>query len=225
MMHNNKHSSHQKSEADNNTYVHRGPLVRGGTGRQQEQVYEYYQLKGQQQTTAEPPARPTPNSSQQQRKQQGQLCPEDEEEEQSEYTNDETGTDIHTTDQSTLYDEDYEEGDSYASSDALSSYRYVTQACVPDATRRVHEVHEQLLMLMSNPEDFAEVVHGSNADMDLLPYKIFAEDAEVVLPQALTASQLFGVEQTDGIELEAAAGIVPLSQLFLRWLGKKIAFL
>jgi len=52
-----------------------------------------------------------------------------------------------------------------------------------------------------------------------LPYLIFAHDAEVVLPQAHTASQLFGVEQVDGMELEAAAGIVPLCQLFLRWIG------
>lgn len=53
----------------------------------------------------------------------------------------------------------------------------------------------------------------------LLPYLIFASDAEVVLPQAHTASQLFGIEQSDGIELEAASGIIQLSKLFLRWLA------
>ena len=52
-----------------------------------------------------------------------------------------------------------------------------------------------------------------------LPLQIFASDAEVVLPQALTASQLFGIERVTGIELEAAAGIIGLSQLFLRWLA------
>jgi len=52
-----------------------------------------------------------------------------------------------------------------------------------------------------------------------LPYVVFADDAEVVLPQAHTASQLFGLERVQGIELEAAAGIRPLSSLFLRWLA------
>ena len=52
-----------------------------------------------------------------------------------------------------------------------------------------------------------------------LPFDIFAADAEVVLPQALTATQLFGVERETGIELEAAAGITGLSHLFLRWLA------
>lgn len=53
-----------------------------------------------------------------------------------------------------------------------------------------------------------------------LPFVVFADDAEVVLPQAHTASQLFGIEKVEGIELEAAAGVPALSQLFLRWLGK-----
>jgi len=52
-----------------------------------------------------------------------------------------------------------------------------------------------------------------------LPIQIFAHDAEVVLPQALTATQLFGIERITGIELEAAAGIIPLSHLFMRWLA------
>lgn len=52
-----------------------------------------------------------------------------------------------------------------------------------------------------------------------LPFVVFADDAEVVLPQAHTASQLFGVERVEGIELEAAAGVPAISQLFLRWLA------
>ncbi|KAL7429929.1 hypothetical protein ACHAXM_001925 [Skeletonema potamos] len=56
-------------------------------------------------------------------------------------------------------------------------------------------------------------------DWPPLPFEIFAADAEVVLPQALTATQLFGVERETGIELEAAAGIEGLSHLFLRWLA------
>ena len=58
-----------------------------------------------------------------------------------------------------------------------------------------------------------------------LPFVVFADDAEVVLPQAHTASQLFGIERLEGIELEAAAGIPALSQLFLRWLGTSQIFL
>ena len=52
-----------------------------------------------------------------------------------------------------------------------------------------------------------------------LPHRIFAPDAEVVLPQALTASQLFGIERETGIELEAAAGMSGLCALFGRWLA------
>lgn len=55
-----------------------------------------------------------------------------------------------------------------------------------------------------------------------LPFVVFADDAEVVLPQAHTASQLFGMERLEGIELEAAAGISSISQLFLRWLGEAL---
>jgi hypothetical protein len=65
-------------------------------------------------------------------------------------------------------------------------------------------------------------VTGADSYNTPLPYLIFASDAEVVLPQAHTASQLFGIEQVDGMELEAAAGIVPLCQLFSRWLGSSI---
>ena len=52
-----------------------------------------------------------------------------------------------------------------------------------------------------------------------LPLRIFAPDAEAVLPAAFTATQLFGAEFHTGIELEAAAGVVDMSKLFLRWLA------
>ena len=113
-----------------------------------------------------------------------------------------------------------------------------------DATDIVHEMHLALLYLLSNPDEFKKALHSHpprgvttlsdwNAEYDdeesvltqqtqttPLPFVIFADDAEVVLPQAHTASQLFGIERMEGIELEAAAGIPALSQLFLRWLGK-----
>lgn len=108
-----------------------------------------------------------------------------------------------------------------------------------DATRTVHEMHLALLYLLSNPDEFHKVASNppptlsdwnneysdeATADGTVatpLPYVVFADDAEVVLPQAHTASQLFGIERVEGIELEAAAGVPALSQLFLRWLGKK----
>lgn len=107
-----------------------------------------------------------------------------------------------------------------------------------DATRTVHEMHLALLFLLSNPDEFHKVTANppptlsdwnneysdeATADGSVtatpLPYVVFADDAEVVLPQAHTASQLFGIERVEGIELEAAAGVPALSQLFLRWLG------
>jgi len=101
---------------------------------------------------------------------------------------------------------------------------------IQDATKAVHESHYALLYLLTNPEEFQSVLSGkglkewneeeaSEATSTPLPYAVFAPDAEVVLPQAHTASQLFGVETVSGIELEAAAGVVALSQLFLRWLA------
>uniref|UniRef100_A0A7S0Y722 Uncharacterized protein n=1 Tax=Pseudo-nitzschia delicatissima TaxID=44447 RepID=A0A7S0Y722_9STRA len=113
-----------------------------------------------------------------------------------------------------------------------------------DATAIVHEMHLALLYLLSNPEEFKKALNAHppsgattldewNAEMEdedeesvmtsgvstALPFIVFADDAEVVLPQAHTASQLFGIEKVEGIELEAAAGIPALSQLFLRWLA------
>lgn len=117
-----------------------------------------------------------------------------------------------------------------------------------DATETVHEAFLALLYLLSNPDEFKKALHShpprgattlqewnleyENDDDDVesvltstttsataLPYVVFADDAEVVLPQAHTASQLFGTEKETGIELEAAAGIPALSQLFLRWLA------
>lgn len=81
----------------------------------------------------------------------------------------------------------------------------------------------------SADEDFSNALSGNapkaneaepKKDYTPLAHQIFAPDAEVVLPQALTASQLFGIERVTGIELEAAAGIAGLSHLFLRWLGE-----
>lgn len=64
-----------------------------------------------------------------------------------------------------------------------------------------------------------DTLYTRNANATPLPFVVFADDAEVVLPQAHTASQLFGVERIEGMELEAAAGVPALSQLFLRWLA------
>jgi hypothetical protein len=113
-----------------------------------------------------------------------------------------------------------------------------------DATEIVHEMHLALLYLLSNPDEFKKALNSHpprgvttlsdwNAEYDdeesvltaatattPLPFIVFADDSEVVLPEAHTASQLFGIEQVEGIQLEAAAGIPALSQLFLRWLGK-----
>jgi hypothetical protein len=52
-----------------------------------------------------------------------------------------------------------------------------------------------------------------------LPSLVFADDAEIVLPAAHTASQLFGIETSTGMELEAAAGLVKICKLFRRWLA------
>jgi hypothetical protein len=68
-------------------------------------------------------------------------------------------------------------------------------------------------------EEDDSVVTSGTTSATPLPFVVFADDAEVVLPQAHTASQLFGIEKIEGIELEAAAGFPALSQLFLRWLG------
>jgi hypothetical protein len=112
-----------------------------------------------------------------------------------------------------------------------------------DATETVKEAFLALLYLLSNPDEFKKALHTHppigattlsdwNAEYEEddesvitsatattpLPFVVFADDAEVVLPQAHTASQLFGSERIEGIELEAAAGIPALSQLFLRWL-------
>ena len=113
-----------------------------------------------------------------------------------------------------------------------------------DATETVHEAFLALLYLLSNPDEFKKALHThppkgattlSEWNLEYeedeesvvtaatsttpLPFIVFADDAEVVLPQAHTASQLFGTEKVEGIELEAAAGIPALSQLFIRWLA------
>jgi hypothetical protein len=117
-----------------------------------------------------------------------------------------------------------------------------------DCTDTVHHMHNLLLYLLSNPNEFQEAIdfHNSKSTVSTLsafhaeydrgtdvgsvfnngddenipvPFMVFASDAEVVLPQAHTASQLFGYERDSGIELEATSGMVGLCQLFLRWLG------
>ncbi len=118
-----------------------------------------------------------------------------------------------------------------------------------DCTDTVHHMHNLLLYLLSNPNEFQEAIdfHNNKSTTSTLsafhaeydrgtdvgsvfnngddenipvPFMVFAPDAEVVLPQAHTASQLFGYERDSGIELEATSGLVGLSQLFLRWLGE-----
>lgn len=129
--------------------------------------------------------------------------------------------------------------DSYV---AASSILTAAPYPYPDATQTVHEMHLALLYLLSNPEEFkkalqehpprgattlaewnqeyeTETTVSASQEATPLPFVVFADDAEVVLPQAHTASQLFGVERVEGIELEAAAGVPALSQLFLRWLA------
>ena len=64
--------------------------------------------------------------------------------------------------------------------------------------------------------------------LPLLPQQIFSSDLVVVLPQALTASQLFGIECTTSIKLEATSSfhelntgssIYSICKAFTRWLA------
>jgi hypothetical protein len=138
------------------------------------------------------------------------------------------------------YSEQIDEGSSHV---AASSIMTGGLPYYHDATATVHEMHLALLYLLSNPEEFQRALqlhpprgattlqewnaeYESDTTTDVqgeattpLPFVVFADDAEVVLPQAHTASQLFGIERVEGIELEAAAGVPALSQLFLRWLA------
>ena len=56
------------------------------------------------------------------------------------------------------------------------------------------------------------------ATSTLLPFVVFSDAVKVVLPQAHTASQLFGFERVKGIEVDAATGVPAISQLFFLWL-------
>lgn len=118
-----------------------------------------------------------------------------------------------------------------------------------DCTETVHHMHNLLLFLLSNPSEFEDAIelynsksttstlsafhaeyeydratdvgsvfHGDDENIPV-PCMVFASDAEVVLPQAHTASQLFGYERDNGIELEATSGMLGLCQLFMRWLA------
>lgn len=81
-----------------------------------------------------------------------------------------------------------------------------------------NQEYDETTVTTMNGDTATTVTTSGNAAAPL-PFVVFADDAEVVLPQAHTASQLFGVERVEGIELEAAAGVAALSQLFLRWLA------
>lgn len=83
-----------------------------------------------------------------------------------------------------------------------------------------HSANEDFSNALNATTTAAAATNEEEKDYTPLPHQIFTSDAEVVLPQALTASQLFGIERVTGIELEAAAGIAGLSHLFLRWLGE-----
>ena len=95
-------------------------------------------------------------------------------------------------------------------------------------------MHLALLYLLSNPDEFQKalkshpprgattlsawnaeyddedesVISSATATATPLPFVVFADDAEVVLPQAHTASQLFGIERVEGIELEERPEII-----------------
>lgn len=120
-----------------------------------------------------------------------------------------------------------------------------------DCTDTVHHMHNLLLYLLSNPQEFQDAIdyykekcttntlsafhddfdratdvgsvfhtgNGGDNESIPIPFMVFAPDSEVVLPQAHTASQLFGYERDVGIELEATNGILGSCQLFLRWLA------
>jgi hypothetical protein len=91
----------------------------------------------------------------------------------------------------------------------------------PPASSPQHRTQQTLSRIVedaASPLGSTTAINTSNATTPL-PFAIFCDDAEIVLPQAHTASQLFGIETCTGIELEAAAGIVSIAQLFLRWLG------
>jgi hypothetical protein len=78
---------------------------------------------------------------------------------------------------------------------------------------------EESLYTAAPPNDETPDSNALQQPHDPLPYAVFCDDAEVVLPQAHTASQLFGLETVTGMELEAAAGIPAIAALCLRWLG------
>ncbi|KAL3923569.1 MAG: hypothetical protein SGILL_001582 [Bacillariaceae sp.] len=136
----------------------------------------------------------------------------------------------------------YYNADGAASSVTGHGHSYYHQQ---DATDIVHEMYLALLYLLSNPDEFKKALHTHpprgattldewNAEIEEdeesvmtsatattpLPFIVFADDAEGAKRQkgfsSYTASQLFGIEKVEGIELEAAVGIPALSQLFLR---------
>ena len=95
---------------------------------------------------------------------------------------------------------------------------YETESLAEDGGGSVY-TSQEIQHSTNNSSHHNNDIPGTLNGTTPLPFVVFADDAEVVLPQAHTASQLFGLERIDGIELEAAAGIQSISQLFLRWLG------
>lgn len=142
---------------------------------------------------------------------------------------------IHHPEQNQISEDDEEQ--------LYANYSYSFDMQVKDCTDTIHQMHEALLYILSNPSEFEAAISYYNSKMTTstlsefhdeydrsteigddsppvpLPFVVFTDDAEVVLPQAHTASQLFGVEREVGMELEAATGVIGLSQLFCRWLA------
>lgn len=102
-------------------------------------------------------------------------------------------------------------------------FQRAIEECPPQGTTSLDEWnHEYERDSVASTSAYTDNNSGSCAAKGSppLPFVVFSDDAEVVLPQAHTVSQLFGLEVDEGIELEAAAGIQCISQLFVRWLGE-----
>ena len=95
--------------------------------------------------------------------------------------------------------------------DADSTFRGLEKEDNPQsAAKTSHAQNETFVFDPNNTGDSdngdAEA-EGAQAEPPL-PHRIFAADAEAVLPAALTASQLFGVERETGVELEVRHGLL-----------------
>lgn len=94
-----------------------------------------------------------------------------------------------------------------------------SESLYTEATSTINEQSSSQIIVNNKLHHHNNESSSATTNSTPLPYAVFCDDAEVVLPQAHTASQLFGLELATGMELEAAAGVPALSQLFLRWLG------